>query len=1408
MCKRLSVLLALALLAVLAIPAAAQIEPQGDAVAARQMGLPELAISGAQQPPSKLPAALAATLTPQLTALGAGLGYYDVRAGRWGTLITARPLIPGKGVGNALTWTALGRTAPANDAELKDAAWQAFKAWLVTNGTLLGVDTAQLGAPTVGSYEGGRLVQISAPRVVDDVPVRGSFVKATLNSGNLVLYGVQRWGAIDVSTDPAISSAQAQAAVAQYLNGFTVTGWRKPELQLVPLASGAGLTYRLAWSVGPRVQGSLGGWEALVDAHNGQLISFADTNQYLDKKKVVGGTFPVSNDGLGIDGSELPGSPMSRAYVFKADGTQLTANSEGLVDVDGEYGTRLTGPFLRILDGCGQADDKTKCPFLDLKTSSGTDCAAPSGSSAGNTHSGRTGFYEVNRLIDQAKSWLGPAANSSTPAGWLNRQMTANMNINNACNAFFSFADTNNPTTGSINFYKKGVLGTNDCRNTGEIAAVFDHEWGHGLDMYDDHPGVSNPGEAYADMVSVMRLNQSCVARGFFLNNSFGGVCTGNGDPCTECSGVREIDWKKRQSGRPHDLLWVQGKNPTVPGTCGGSGVTGAPINAGPCGGSTHCEGTIISESVWDLLKRDLPCHGTRWESFAGGAVAGGRCSGGAATSLDENSALVLTTRVFYLAAGGVTYGFQCDPTVGGCNADSWYLNFLAADDDDGSILDGTPHFVAINDAFGRHGISCPIQTQGVPGNFGCTATPPPGKTTVSATAGVRSATISWTPVAGAGEYWVLRTDGVHGCDFGKTRVATVSASSPLTLTQTDLLDGRTYYYSVVAVAGAGGVGLGSCAGGTSPCASVTPLAPGTSTSAASAIVEEHAETLAVEGGDGDEFLDNCEKGTLTFKVVSTGGQRLTNVRVTAIQPSASQTQLLTALPIAVGDLEAGCGSPSTAVTTLPASFRFKAGGLTARGSLTFQVTVAANELAQPVTATLTVNDTETDLQLGDVSYGFETDNQGWTATSGTFERTNLPPPAPEGSYYMKSSSLTNDACDRVRSPLLRFTKDTTLSLQNQFQTEPEVDPANGLPFYDRANVGIVDTAGVRAIVSPSGGRAYNALNTYTGCNAGPGWASSVNQPVNTFAESSFSAGALGFASLTGYKKGFVEVSNGTDALNSHYGFQFDQVRITSVLLPVADAQTDTCPVACASSNVDDNDPAVEYTGGWHLREDSRASSGVYHRRMGSGNGNASPVARVVFAGDTITYKYVMSAIGGSADILIDGVKKETLSFAASGPGGTGSENPTFGHSKTYSGLGSGSHELRIVHKTGAAYVDGFDIPCTEGGADASAAQYHSETTVSSAKSSDGAVIERSVTVGSKDVALSVVTEGSLVPLTVKLIDPLGNLVASGQALVSGLSISGLDAAVAKAGTYKVQVLNTAGAFKTLQISTARTVRN
>ena len=99
---------------------------------------------------------------------------------------------------------------------------------------------------------------------------------------------------------------------------------------------------------------------------------------------------------------------------------------------------------------------------------------------------------------------------------------------------------------------------------------------------------ISNPGEGIADIHAILRLQDSCMGRGFFKT----GNCGGYGDPCTACTGIRDARLGQapvRRPARPRlDQL------PT------------APAGSGPCGREVHCEGYVVAEAAWDLFARDF----------------------------------------------------------------------------------------------------------------------------------------------------------------------------------------------------------------------------------------------------------------------------------------------------------------------------------------------------------------------------------------------------------------------------------------------------------------------------------------------------------------------------------------------------------------------------------------------------------------------------------------------------------------------------------------------------------------------------------------------------------------------------------------------------------------------------------
>ena len=1094
MCSRtessIAVVLLAWILAVVPFPSAA-LEPPTDAplLRAKEVRHADLYIGNRYLAPSQLTEA--STWAADLDRLGvpSQAAYLDARSGRWGSLMPKVPLLPGDGVGNELTWQSLAESVPGTYAEYQVVAWRAFTDYLRSQSNVLRIDVDELQSPgTVTVHGDGELIQIHAKRVIDGVPVRDSFLTAVISHGNLTLFGARNWGDFEISTQAGLTSASAQGVLASHLAPIDAQGaWRKPSLAIVPMSRGLdpaqvtpgdGLSHRLVWVLSPSITGHIGQWEALVDAHDGELLAFQDTANYVEETRdVVGGIFPVTNDGVGAEGTEQANYPMPFADVTVAgSGETLYTDAGGslLACVDGAISSNLSGRYLRMIDTCGTVSEGTSGSVLDFGVLAppSTDCDVAPGASVGNTHASRSGYYEINRMIEVGRSHL--PANT-----WLQAQLPATMNVNANCNA------SGGP--GGLNFFTSG----GGCSNTGEIAGVFDHEWGHGMDGSDAAPGISSPGEGIADTFAALRLNTSCMGRNFRP----GVVCTGFGDPCLTCTGVRDVDWAKRASGVPHDLAWIDAN-------CGSGGGT-------PCGGSTHCEGAVYAEAIWDLWQRDLTA---------------------APFNMGLDTSRELATQLTFEGGGLVGSWFSCVDGMGtgdGCNADGGYLNYLAADDDNGDLSDGTPHMTAIAAAFARHGIDCPTPTVQ---NSGC-ANRPTTAPSVTATPLDRGARITWTAVNNATHYRVYRTDGVHGCDFGKM---IAGETTGLELIDSGLKNGREYSYIVIAIGGDG-----SCLGPASSCTTVTPTGGG------NLAIAPASFTLTTSSGDLDPFIDNCETSRVCFDFTNVGTVPLTNIELTDVSviDLGAFVTVTTPLPTVAAANLASCEQAQVC-------FEFVGDGLAQDDNLRFVVEINADQLADARTAIAGFELTESDLEsVASRTFSFEADYEDWQVTSGAFSRTAG---GPNGTF-LDSTDNIDGSCDQVQSPKIRLSATSTLALETNFI----IEPFSGGSWYDRANVALRDaTTGARNAIDPDGGRAYNASGSGGGCLTGGqnGWAGTMS----TWAGSSWSSGVL-----DDYAGQVVnlDIAYSTDGGLALRGFWFDEVTLTNFELQAADAQSNVCTV-------------------------------------------------------------------------------------------------------------------------------------------------------------------------------------------------------------------------------------------------------
>jgi trimeric autotransporter adhesin len=629
------------------------------------------------------------------------------------------------------------------------------RAFLPRVQTLLGVDPANLvlnlgrsGQPAAGIWF------VDFDVVEGDLPIDGARVVFRVNHGNLIQFGSEGLPAAGARRPrPVLSREKALAMLMEAAGVLDDELLDAGSLHLLTSEEeGKGRELLAAWQFLFRRPGTSGTWRARVDATTGALLELADVNEY---GKVKGGVYLMAPTVAAEIERPLPDGLLTGASA-------ICANSSG--SFPGLAGTAaLAGCYIRVTDTCGsRSRSADPTGLIDFGVSAGTDCTTPGEGGAGNTHASRTQFYHLTRIREVGRGWLPTNT-------WLSSVLNANVNLNQTCNAYWDGT--------SLNFFKSG----GGCPNSGELIGLGLHEYGHGLDANDGNgpsPDAAT-GESYGDFTYALQIHDSCVGTGYFPTN-----CSGYGDPCTACTGLRDIDWANHLSGIPHTVAnFTQVRCPA--GTVG---------DVGPCGKEGHCESYIPSEALWDFATRDLlPTAGAP-------------------------GAWLIADRLWYLSRSTATQSFSCTPggtyTSNGCNIGSLWKTFRAIDDDDGSLANGTPHSCSLYAAFNRHGIACPTDPGTNTCFNGCPATP--GTPALTATTGTPDqVALAWTNLGAGVTYDVFAS--IAGCKSAFTKIAD---NTPATsLTDTGAGNGVARAYQVIAHA----TNNAACAGPATACTEVVP---------------------------------------------------------------------------------------------------------------------------------------------------------------------------------------------------------------------------------------------------------------------------------------------------------------------------------------------------------------------------------------------------------------------------------------------------------------------------------------------------------------------------------------------------------------------------------------------------------
>jgi len=480
----------------------------------------------------------------------------------------------------------------ANDAAAVDAVRgflgrhaQAFS----TSPRVLGQGSASYHAPSDTWY-------VDLPAVYEGAPVYRGGVTARIQGGRLVMIGVQTYAGVERLGQPVLSAEDAvQTAADLGPASSAVHQQTSAELVWLPWHVDGELVLVRAWEVHSVTDEPLGEWVSFVDAETGELLNVHNQVRFID------GTVQARVNPRRAD-DPLVTVPIKDAWIT-GDGRRERTDADGRFSIEAtSYELQLRGDDLILRDELRGSNVPT---FRDLALTDVLLTSEVVPQAALNTWVG----------IQDVQDYFGAIAPDIEVGGRNGNPLTANVNVGGGtCNAFYSSQN------GSVNFYRTG----GGCNNSGLIADIIYHEWGHGFHAWSLRSGSfdGSLSEGAADTVAFLLTNHHIIGPSFR----------------TDGGGIRNVEPDRRY---PENYSTRQ---------------------------AVHTNGLIFAGAMWDLV-RELEGRYSREQ--ANEVVAG-------------------------LLAGALRGGPGI-ATVG--------EEVLLADDDDGDLSNGTPHYCEIVAAFEPHGL-------------------------------------------------------------------------------------------------------------------------------------------------------------------------------------------------------------------------------------------------------------------------------------------------------------------------------------------------------------------------------------------------------------------------------------------------------------------------------------------------------------------------------------------------------------------------------------------------------------------------------------------------------------------------------------------------------------------------------
>ena len=324
------------------------------------------------------------------------------------------------------------------------------------------------------------------------IPVWRKGIQARLQGDQLTMLGLDIWkpdAEKFLSSTMAIQASQALEIAKSHI-GERLFSWNQSvEAVVLPLldthiAHDKDIDARLSWMVRWETHQPRGQWVAFVDVETGHVWNIHNEVRFFE------GSIFAEHDERTI-GDPLVMSPLSELNLGDAE---WRTDFDGLYTTDAEMASipiLLEGRRTRILNQIG--DEATFELTGGEQTWMSTEAILPE----------LDQYVFQNQIYAWAVEWAPQISNNWT-------RSTVYVNEDDVCNAYFD---------GELHFYRAG----GGCNNTGRIADVSYHEWGHGFHYYNllagEYDGTMS--EGIADCVAFFQTEDNRISPNFGSNGAY-----------------------------------------------------------------------------------------------------------------------------------------------------------------------------------------------------------------------------------------------------------------------------------------------------------------------------------------------------------------------------------------------------------------------------------------------------------------------------------------------------------------------------------------------------------------------------------------------------------------------------------------------------------------------------------------------------------------------------------------------------------------------------------------------------------------------------------------------------------------------------------------------------------------------